>query len=495
MAGTMIIVTERGAVGDGKTLNTAVLQAAIDELAARGGGTVTVPPGVYLIGTIELRSNITLDLQPGATLLGSGNLADYRACTASDGDRTGWHLVYAHGAKNIKICGGGTIDGNGPAFWEPTVPGPHDDGTALTRVVAREKDPLKSPLTWILADNAKRPSPMLELADCTDVRIENVTITNSAGWVVHLDECRRVFITGVSLLANLLGPNNDGFDIMSCSDVMISNCYVSCCDDAVCLKTRKTDRPCERVTVTNCVLRTRCAALKLGHGESFGDFRQIAFSNCVVTESHRVVAIYSTEGAIVDGVAVSNIVCDTKLPVAATTPIHIDLRQRTPTSKIGAIRNVSISNVICKTDGRIMLTAQPGTMLENIMLRDIQLSYPAIEEPTQHRHRRGGQTSKATPDAMGAAAAIVVQNVKNLTIENVNITWPMAQDPAWLVPYKIANGEKELVPGSVLYPATVPPMAILWARNVRGGHFRGAPARGLNAARFDVDDCDWRIIE
>jgi polygalacturonase len=133
-------ITDCGAVADNRTLNTAAIQRAIDQVAQAGGGTVIVPPGIFLTGTIELRSRVTLQLQPGAVLCGSPNLADYRTVAWGQHiDRTPWHLLSAHNCHDVRICGGGTIDGNGPAFWEPTV---GDD--PLTCVSARQPDPAKA---------------------------------------------------------------------------------------------------------------------------------------------------------------------------------------------------------------------------------------------------------------------------------------------------------------------------------------------------------------
>ena len=114
-------ITTYGAVGDGATLNTQAIQQAIDAAAAQRGGVVFFPPGVFLTGTLELKSGVTLELHPAAVLRGSPRLEDYRQLHHTrDDDRTPWHLLTAHQAHDITIRGG-TIDGNGTAFWEPVV--------------------------------------------------------------------------------------------------------------------------------------------------------------------------------------------------------------------------------------------------------------------------------------------------------------------------------------------------------------------------------------
>lgn len=490
----MLNVSEYGARGDGATLDTQAIQAALDAAGARGGGVVTAPPGVYLCGTLFLRSNTTLHLAAGATILGSTRLGDYVTMTwGAAGDRTPWHLIVAKDVHNVRICGQGTIDGNGPAFWEPTVPLPGGDGSPLTVVPAREPTAERGPLCWIKHIENQRPSPMIEITNCQDVRVEDVLITNSAGWCLHLHDSDRCLVRGITLTTNLMGPNNDGIDVTGCRDVIISDCNISCCDDAVCLKNTPDSRHSERITVTNCVIRTRCVAFKTG--ESYcGPMRQIAISNCVVYESSRAIALYSHEGAEVEDVVISNIVCDTRSPLMVNRPIQLDLR-RSPEGVLGCIRNVSISNVIARTDGRIIMTAAPGAMLENITLRDIHLIYPTVDDPDPiAREMKSGQFCIANPEAGVARAAVVAENIKDLVVDGLRVTWPDGPCPAeWRFPLKGANGMHRLFERGQFNHDATPPFSVLWGRNLRGGYVRAPLARasGSDAPAFDVDDSDF----
>ncbi len=170
-------VKDFGALGDSATLNTTALQSAIDSAAAQGGGTVTVPPGVYLSGTIFLKDNTTLDVQSGAKILGSPNIEDYAVMTwGHNKDRQPRHLIVGKDALNIAIIGGGTIDGNGPAFWE-------------------DFDPAEDP-QWKMAKPLKI-SPMVEIQDCQDVRIKDVLLLTGGGWTLHLYDSDRIQVQGV----------------------------------------------------------------------------------------------------------------------------------------------------------------------------------------------------------------------------------------------------------------------------------------------------------
>ncbi len=486
---TVFDITKFGAHGDGEHLNTQAIQSAVDE-AARRGGTVYVPAGTFLTGTVELKSRVTLELHPAATILGSPDIGDYRQTAETvDEDRRPWHLLMARNASAVTLRGG-TIDGNGPAFWEPTV-----GDNPVTAVPAREPDPDRAALTWIRANKEARPSPMIDFSHCRDVRIVDTKITNSAGWNLHMHCCDRVWIRGVDLDANLLGPNNDGFDITGCRDVMISDCHLSCCDDAIVLKTTEDSRSVERITVTNCVLRTRCAALKLGANESFHDFRQITFSNCVVYESNRAVGLYSLQGAVIEDLTISNIVCDTRAPFLFNRPIHLDVRRQSPDSRHGAIRNVIISQVVARTDGRILMTSEDPEGLENIVLRDIRLVCPVLDDPSAGSDPAvgGTQFSNSCLDARAAKAAVVVENARGLVLENVSVQWPDGRGTdGWNPPLKAANGTTKLFKRSEFASSGEPAFHFLWARSLSGGygHCPGAAASSPEIPLFVLENCE-----
>jgi hypothetical protein len=465
-------VRQWGAAGDGRTLCTAAIQRALDEAGRSGGGTVVVPPGSYLTGTLHLRSRVTLELQNGATLLGSPRLEDYPQMPWSrQGDRHRHHLLVADGVDHVQIGGGGTIDGQGHAFWEPQ---------GLPRQWIRARDP--------------RVSPLIELRRCSDLRLLDVEIVRSPGWTVHLHRCDRVWVRGVKLVNHLFGPNTDGFDIDSCRDVLISDCYVECGDDAIVLKTGADGRPLERVTVNNCVLRTHCVGLKLGAGETYHDMRQIVFANCVVYGCTRAVGLYNLRGSVQEDIVVSNIVCDTDSGFLLNRPLHIDLRA-VDGGRAGTIRNVLVSHLVARTDGRLLLTAADGGKLEHIVLRDVHLRYPVVDDPAATAPQAGsGQFSNHSPEARAARAAVVADGVRQLVIEGLTIGWPDGPPRGW-------SGPKNEDESARTYPGREgdrdPPFHVLWGRNLHGGMIRAPLARPNRAgvAPFDVQQSDIAIRE
>jgi polygalacturonase len=156
-----------GAKGDGKTLDTAAINRAIDVCHAKGGGTVYLSGGTFLSGTVMLKSNVTFYLEAGATLLGSTRLSDYPVQhvvnpKAEGGPR---HLILTRDTKNVTIAGPGRIDGQGHAFWTHTPRPPVPESRIWTDAAHHD---------W---KHGKRVSPMLELVNCTNLRIEGLTIT------------------------------------------------------------------------------------------------------------------------------------------------------------------------------------------------------------------------------------------------------------------------------------------------------------------------------
>ena len=252
-------------MGNGKSLDTVAIQKAIDACHAAGGGSVVFSNGRFLSGTIFLKSNVTLRIETGAVLLSSANIADFElkqpgALKApANGEvadelgvhHMGHHLIYADNAQNIAIEGGGTIDGQGDTYFD--------------------KDLKPRP----------RPSPLIELWNSRDIRIQDITILKTPGWAIHPKNCDRVKIRGISLINNFNAINTDGIDPDSSRNVIISDSYIEAGDDCIVLKTTNRGgeiRPTENVTVTNCVLLSAASALKLGT-ESWGDFRHSGDQN------------------------------------------------------------------------------------------------------------------------------------------------------------------------------------------------------------------------
>ncbi len=480
-------ITHFGAKGDGTTINTEAIQKAIDAAYEAGGGTVVIPNGVFMSGTIFLKDYVTLHLKANATLLGSPNIENYtERYWGHNKDRQPYHLIVADGAKHITISGTGTIDGNGESFWQEY-----------------EKDENGEMITprWIMAKDIK-VSPLVEIVNSEEVRIYGVTIKTGGGWCLHLHDCDLVWVDGISITNNLYGPNSDGIDITGCEDVMISNSYIKTCDDAIVVKTTPDSREARRITVTNCVLETLCAGLKLGATESYHDISDITFSNCVVNKSSRAVGLYVREGATFENITITNITANTNAPLIFNRPIHFMIeRRRGDESPHGTIRNVIVSNFISKTEGRILLTAEEGSTMENIIFRDVILDYPMIEDPRRFVEGSGSSQfpkEHLHPDAMGARAAMVVDNVKNLIVENFMVNWPKHEvtPEEWQHPERIENGSLRI--HEIDYSkAKQTEFSVLWGRRIQGGHISAPYSTSSSPVmpKYDIKNTsDFKIV-
>jgi len=468
-------IKDKGAKSDGIFLNTSIINQAIEEVASNGGGYVHIPSGTFLSGTVELKSNVYLVLEAGAILKGSPNLADYKRFEGHRYDTYLYHLVTAKNSQNTGIIGEGTIDGNGTAFWEPF---------------------LESDMPFWIKAKDPRVSRLVEFTHCKNFKISDITLQNTPEWTLHLFDCVGGKIDGIHITNHLYGPNADGIDITGSKQITISNCRIETCDDGICLKTNHDSEACEQITVTNCIIKTLCAALKIGN-ESAKDFRQITFSNCVIYESSRAISINSEEGGIVEDVLISGIIADNNAPLILNRPIHISLL-KSKSGKDGAIRNVTISDFTCKTQGRILLTAPDGLFLENIQLRNIKMQYPWIEDPYLiSDSARSTQYSPQNKNARKQRAAFVVENAKNLIVNHLSVEWPINPVPIeWQLPKRIENGSK---------PRTFKPdykknretdFACFWGSGLVGGYIwspgsthssgKGNPIVVLNSRDFTV---------
>jgi polygalacturonase len=192
-AGNKVInATQAGVVGDGTTLNTISIQKVIDDCAAAGGGTVRFPAGRYLTSTIQIKSNVTLRLEAGATLLGSTDVADYRNLDPfidGSGNPLGHALIVAVDASNVGIEGSGTVDGQSPTL--------------------KAKQPRYT----------MRPF-LLRWVRCTDVTVRDVHLTNPGSWTLNLFQTKGAVIENVTIRSRDLGMhNNDGVNIDSSENV------------------------------------------------------------------------------------------------------------------------------------------------------------------------------------------------------------------------------------------------------------------------------------
>ena len=312
------------AKGDGVTLDTEAFTSAISAANHAGGGIVRVTKGVYLIGTIDLLSNVTLQIDKDARLLGSPRIADYR--------RGNWPaLIKAKGQSHIAIVGEGTIDGQGALVATDTLriikSGNYLDffpelnsRNGLQTASRMSFDPValqragklgERVFSYVAEGQITRASEfvrpqILEFWHCSDIVIRGVTLTNAACWVETYRDCENLSIDRLTVRSTSYW-NNDGIDIVDSQHVTISNSDIDAADDGICLKSETGDHGCQDIRIFHCKIRSSASALKLGTG-SIGGFRKIRVDDLDIHDTFRsAVALESVDGGDLKDIEIRNV--------------------------------------------------------------------------------------------------------------------------------------------------------------------------------------------
>lgn len=406
-------ITDFGAVGDGATLNTSAVQNAIDTCTKENGGTVVVPAGDFVVGTIELKSNVTLKLAAKGRLLGSPNIEHYKPGNNVPPGNGNTVMISAANAENVRIEGPGTINGNGGKFFtgrgDMTGPGQNS------------------------AEGYYQRPHLLIFYRCRNLAIRDVFLTASAYHCARILQCERVVVDAVRI-HNRVNLNNDGFHINSSQYVHIANCDVTCQDDACVLFGSN-----KFITVTNSTFSTRWSVFRFGGGEA----ENITISNCVIYDTYGcpIKARFGARSRF-ENVSFSNLVLKN---VTGPISIGLDSTRRNPNASSapaprGVVRNLTFNAIRAtvvaegkqhedlpwpqkfrpgETRQCIVLNGVGEDFLENISFQDIHVTYDgggtAEEASRQVPNMAGEYFEIGTPPAYG----IYARNVRGLSLNNV----------------------------------------------------------------------------
>jgi len=410
-------IRDYGAKGDGTTLDTVAVQAAIDACNKDQGGTVLVPAGKFVIGTVELKSNVTLHIAAQGVLLGSADGKQYHAADAIPltGDSTlndgNVGLLFAVGAENITIEGQGTIDGQGAQFRSAT----------------------KGVLPPAGITGSHRPYHLL-FYQCKNLTVRDIFLLKSAFHSIRVIQCDFVKMEGLHIHSRVI-HNNDGFHFISSRYVHISNCDIQCQDDACALF-----GSCQFITVTNCSFSTRWSVFRFGGGVA----ENITVSNCLIYETYGCpIKIRCGPGSRFENISFSNIVMKD-----VTGPISIGVGPQRSSAEPngqepGILRNISFNDIHATVVKPVQLrdtehfsNYNPGEIyscvvlngmgdnfLEHVTFNNVHIQFPG-GGTAEHAAVRDVPKIAGEYFQLGVLPAygIYARNVKGLTLHNVRLT-------------------------------------------------------------------------
>ena len=477
-----------GADVTGQKICTDLINTTIKKAAAEGGGTIYFPAGEYLTAAIHLESNITLDIESGAVLKFSDTFENYLPFV-----KVRWEgvfmnslspLIYAKGVENITIKGRGKIDGQGFKWWDESRRLINEikatGKTASTNKLQQQwldanKDIKVSPYYESTLERKFFRPPFIQFLESKNIHIEGITIVNSPFWTINPIGCDDIVIQGVTVnnpSSNPKGHNTDGINPESCRNIRISDCFISVGDDCITIKSGRDEdgriygRPCENITITNCVMLAGHGGVVIG-SEMSGGVKKVAISNCVFNGTDAGIRLKASRGrgGIVEEIRVNNIVMNNiqrnafifdlfydkdskEEPVSDRTPVfrnvHISDVTGSDIRKVGYITGISEMPISEISFSNINMTAKEGFTAKtatNIQFHNVDL-------------------------AVSKGASFAFDECKDIVLNNVRSKAPLANQPVvelTKVDNVLVNNCFQLVPTDVFCKVTN--SRVIWGNN------------------------------
>jgi Glycosyl hydrolases family 28 len=401
-------VLDFGSKGDGTTIGTAAIQAAVDRCHTAGGGRVIFPAGgTYLSGTISIRSNVELNVERGAKLLASPDENDHLNKMDRRDRRA---FITADGVENIAFTGAGVIDGNGRAYVQ--------------------KD-----LGYIYAMKEGRPLTFFFIG-CKHLTFRDITVRDGANWTVRFSGCDDLVINGIRIYNDLKLPNSDAIDLDRCRNVRISDCHIESGDDCIVLKALAETEGhgvCENIVVRGCTLVSTSAALIVGC-EAHAVMRNVAFDSCIISRSHRGLSVHLSEGCDVENILFSNMVVETRIfnPKwwGRGEPIYLTSIPWKDEHKIGQVKNVRFINILCRSENGVLVQGWHPELVDGVLLENVRVEMDKWSDVAGGQHDLrpcpydgGGDGPVGSGVFDHAISGFFIKSATNVTLRNCEVVW------------------------------------------------------------------------
>jgi exo-poly-alpha-galacturonosidase len=358
-------ITSFGAIGDGETMNTKYIQSAIDKCASEGGGTVVIPKGIFLSGSIFIKQDVNLFIAKEGVLKGSVNYDDYpQINTRWEGEEKPWLacLVNAIGLKGTKLSGEGTIDGSGDVWTE--------------RANLQRQQLSSTQVRW-------RGKPrLIGFQNCKDVEISNLRLNNQASWGLFILYSKDVQIKNLKITAEHNIPSSDGIDIDSSNGVHVTGCDIDVNDDCISIKAGKDEdglrvnRPSENILIE----KTRFG---YGHGgvamgsETSGGIRNVMIRNCLFEAENWAPIRFKSQpsrGGVVENITYKNLTLKGTRKAFEFNMAWRMVNPKPPAKVLPIVRNVRIINVSGTTKSVGDMRGLPDSPIQKVKFKNCTLT-------------------------------------------------------------------------------------------------------------------------
>jgi exo-poly-alpha-galacturonosidase len=358
------MITDFGAVGDAKTVNTGFIQSAINRCAAEGGGIVVVPKDTFLTGAVFLKRGVHLTVEKDGVLKGTADPADYpQVWTRWEGVEREWTcaLINADSLDGVRLQGEGTIDGSGDLWLDRRGPAPAP-GEPPPRRLGRPR--------------------LICFQNCRNVRISGLNLHNQAVWCLHILYCENAVADGLTIRADHNIPSSDGIDVDSSRRVKIRNCDIDVNDDCISIKSGRdadglrVNRPSEAILIEKCRFGYGHGGAAMG-SETSGGIRNVEVRNCTAEAGNWAPIRFKTQpsrGGTVENIVYKNIRLN---GVRRAFEFNMEWRMvppiAPPAEVLPVVRNIRITGISGQAESGGLMHGLKDSPIENVVFKDCSI--------------------------------------------------------------------------------------------------------------------------